>query len=138
MITIATFLSVAFSFRFYATFDTVLRSSGRKRNINFLLTATVQCMYMYVCSTCYVVSGWSCSWWYEPSSFHVRLLICVVLSQLMQDGYGETALFAACRQGRYDPAALLIDQGADVNYLSKVRPLYMYVHGGRGRVVCSV
>ena len=50
------------------------------------------------------------------------LLICVVLSQLMQDECGGTALFAACREGHYDPAALLIDHGADVNYLSKVRP----------------
>ena len=72
----------------------------------------------------------------EPSNFHVHLLIGVVLSQLMQDDRGETALFAACSKGHCDTAALLIAVGADVNYLSKVRPLY--VHGGRGRVVCSV
>ena len=72
----------------------------------------------------------------EPSNFHVYLLICVVLSQLMQDEYGETALIAARQEGRYDPAALLIEHGADVNYLSKVRPLY--VHGQHGRMVCSV
>ena len=72
----------------------------------------------------------------EPSNFHVHLLICVVLSQLMQDDRGETPLFAACVQGHYDPAAVLISNGADVNYLSKVRPLY--VHGGHGRMVCSV
>ena len=71
----------------------------------------------------------------EPSNFHVHLLICVVLSQLMQDDRGETPLFAACQEGRYDPAAVLISNGADVNYLSKVRPLY--VHGGHGRMVCS-
>ena len=56
-----------------------------------------------------------------------NLLICVVLSQLLQNKHGETALFAACFQGRYDSAALLTDHGADVNYLSKVRP--SYVHG---------
>ena len=50
-----------------------------------------------------------------------NLLFCVALSQLMQNEYGATALFAACSQGHYDPAALLIDHGADVNYLSKVR-----------------
>ena len=72
----------------------------------------------------------------EPSNFHVHLLICVVLSQLMQEDRGETPLFAACSQGRYDAAAVLISNGADVNYLSKVRPLY--VHGGHGRMVCSV
>ena len=54
----------------------------------------------------------------------------------MQDKHGETALFAACSQGRYDLAALLIEHGADINYLSKVRPLY--VHGRYGRMVCSV
>ena len=65
----------------------------------------------------------------EPSDFYVLyLLICVVLSQLMQDEYGDTALFAACDEGHYDPAALLINHGADVNYLSKVRP--SHVHGG--------
>ena len=65
-----------------------------------------------------------------------NLLVCVVLSQLMQDEYGDTALFAACQEGYYDPAALLIDHGADVNYLSKVRP--SYVHGQHGRMVRSV
>ena len=44
----------------------------------------------------------------------------------MQDELGETALLGACSQGCYDPAALLIDHGADVNYLSKVRPLYVH------------
>ena len=56
-----------------------------------------------------------------------NLLICIVLSQLMQDELGETALFAACHEGRYDPAAVLIDHRADVNYLSKVRPSHMYL-----------
>ena len=65
------------------------------------------------------------------------LIFCVVLSpQFMQDEYGETALFAACQEGHYDPAALLIDRGADVNYLSKVRS--SHVHGQHGRMVCSV
>ena len=54
------------------------------------------------------------------------LLIYVVLSQLMQDELGETALFAACQEGCYGPAALLIDHGADVNYLSKVRPSHVH------------
>ena len=54
----------------------------------------------------------------------------------MQNERGETALFGACFQGCYDSAALLIDHGADVNYLSKVRPLH--VHDQHGRMVCSV
>ena len=57
-----------------------------------------------------------------------HLFICVVLSQLMQDEHGETALFTACSQGHYDPAALLIDHGAGVNYLSKVRPSHVHGH----------
>ena len=37
----------------------------------------------------------------EPSNqFHVHLLICVVLSELMQEEHGETALFLVCGQGR--------------------------------------
>ena len=63
-----------------------------------------------------------------------NLLICVVLSQLMQDERGEIALFAACQEGHYDPAGLLIDHGADVNYLSKVRP--SHVHSQHDRMVC--
>ena len=51
----------------------------------------------------------------------------------MQNEHGDTALFAACSHGRYDPAALLIDHGADVNYLSKVGPLQVH-----GRMVCPV
>ena len=54
----------------------------------------------------------------------------------MQNEYGATALFAAYAKGHYDPAALLIDHGADVNYLSKVRPLH--VHDQHGRMVCLV
>ena len=48
----------------------------------------------------------------------------------MQNERGATALFAACQEGYYDPAALLIniDHGADVNYLSKVKPLHVHVH----------
>ena len=73
----------------------------------------------------HLVSGWSYSG--EPSDFHVQLAHCIILSHLMhcQDERGETALFAACHEGRYDPAALLIDHGANVNYLSTVRPLHV-------------
>ena len=55
----------------------------------------------------------------------------------MQDERGETALFGACQEGRYDPAALLIDHGADVNHLSKVSDHCMS-HGQHDRMVCSV
>ena len=57
----------------------------------------------------------------EHSNFHVHLLICVVLSQLMQNEREDTPLFAASQEGRYDPATLLIQYRADVNYLNKVR-----------------
>ena len=69
----------------------------------------------------------------QISMYMYNLLICVVLSQLMQDERGDTALFAACQEGCYDPAALLIDHGADVNYLSKVRP--SIVHSQHSRMV---
>ena len=51
----------------------------------------------------------------------------------MQDERGETALFAASQEDCYDPTALLINHGADVNYLSKVRP--SHVHNQDGRMV---
>ena len=66
-----------------------------------------------------------------------NLLICIIiLSQLMQDECGDTALFAACQEGHYDPAALLIDHGADVNYFRKVIP--SHVHSQNDRTICSV
>ena len=61
-------------------------------------------------------------------------MLYVLSYSYLQDEHGETALFTACSQGHYDPAALLIDNGADVNYLSKVRPLH--IHGQHGRRVC--
>ena len=53
-------------------------------------------------------------------------LLYYCLNIFMQNEYGDTALFAACGQGHYDPAALLVDHRADVNYLSKVRPLHVH------------
>ena len=55
----------------------------------------------------------------EPSNF---LLVYFVMSQLMQDQRGDTALFAASQEGHYDPAALLIKHRADVNRKNNVRP----------------
>ena len=56
---------------------------------------------------------------------HTCSLACVVLSQLMQDEFGETALFAASDQGCLTTAALLLDHGADVNKQRKVRLLFV-------------
>ena len=53
--------------------------------------------------------------------------MCVKLPQLIQNEFGETALFAACGEGHLDTAAILIKHGAMVNFLNKVRPLC--VHG---------
>ena len=54
-------------------------------------------------------------------SFHAHLLICVALSQLMQDERGETALFAASDRGHLQTATILLQYGAVVNYADKVR-----------------
>ena len=74
-------------------------------------------------------------------SFHAHLIICVALSQLMQNEYGETALFAASTEGHLQTATLLLQHGAVVNYQNKVRLLFicpwstvMVWH----RMVCSV
>ena len=56
---------------------------------------------------------------------HTCSLACVVLSQLMQDEFGETALVAAVNQGHLTTAALLLDHGADVNKQNKVRLLFV-------------
>ena len=56
---------------------------------------------------------------------HTCSLTCVVLSQLMQDEFGETALIAAINKGHLSTAALLLDHGADVNKQNKVRLLFV-------------
>ena len=70
---------------------------------------------------------------------HTCSLACVVLSQLMQDEFGNTALIAASQEGHLSTAALLLDHGADVNKQNKVR-LLLYVHSqlcGRGIEWCA-
>ena len=56
---------------------------------------------------------------------HTCSLACVVLSQLMQDKFGETALIAASLSGHLSTAALLLDHGADANKQRKVRLLFV-------------
>ena len=58
------------------------------------------------------------------------LFIHVVLSHLLQNMYGDTALIAASQEGRLRCATLLLKHKAVVNYQRKVRLLY--VHGGHG------
>ena len=75
-----------------------------------------------------------CCEWMELCSWRGFSFPCVVLSQLIQNEYEETALFAACGRGHYDIAVVLIDHGADVNYLRKVRPSPVQ----HDRMVCSI
>ena len=71
------------------------------------------------------------------SKFYVHLpLICVALSQLMQDDLGWTALMGAVANGHLDVSTLLLEHGAVVNYQDKVRLLY--VHGQHGGMMCLV
>ena len=56
---------------------------------------------------------------------HTCTLACVVLSQLMQNKFGDTALIASSQEGHLTTAALLLDHGADVNKQSKVRLLFV-------------
>ena len=63
--------------------------------------------------------------WLLVAFIHTCSLACVVLSQLMQDEDGETALIAASAKGHLTTAALLLDHGADVNKQRKVRLLFV-------------
>ena len=49
--------------------------------------------------------------------------LSIALSRLMQDEYGETALHAASVKGHVDVARYLVEKGAVVNSLNKVRQL---------------
>ena len=53
------------------------------------------------------------------------MLICVALSQLMQNERGETALIASSGGGYFETATLLLQYGAVVNYQNKVRLLFI-------------
>ena len=53
--------------------------------------------------------------------FNVQLLICIALSHLMQNEYGNTALHAASVKGHINIARFLVEKGATVNSLNKVR-----------------
>ena len=56
---------------------------------------------------------------------HTCSLTCVVLSQIMQDELGETALIAAINKVHFSTAALLLDHGADANKQNKVKLLFV-------------
>ena len=64
---------------------------------------------------------------------HTCSLACVVLSQLMQNEFGETSLITAIGHGHLGTASLLLDLGANVNKQNKVRLMFvaMYVHSER-------
>ena len=53
--------------------------------------------------------------------FNVQLLIRIALSHLMQDEYGDTALHAASSKGHINITRHLVEKGATVNSLNKVR-----------------
>ena len=63
--------------------------------------------------------------WLLVAFIHTCSLACVVLSQLMQNEFGETALIAVTAHGHITTAALLLDHGADVNKQNKVRLLFV-------------
>ena len=43
----------------------------------------------------------------------------------MQNEYGSTPLMIACTAGQVTTAALLIEKGANINYINKVRPTFV-------------
>ena len=76
-------------------------------------------------------------------SFHAHLLICVALSQLVQNERGETALFIVSPHGHLETATLLLQYGAVVNFQNKVRLVFIHVCPWSTvmvwhRIVCSV
>ena len=59
--------------------------------------------------------------------------VYVLLSQLMQNKFGETALIAAIGRNHLGTVSLLLDHGANANKENKVRLMFvaMYVHSER-------
>ena len=82
---------------------------------------------MYMCLYTYIVIP-TCLFnliWLLVAFMHTCSLACVILSQLVQNEFGETPLIAASHQGHLTTAALLLDHGADVNKQRKVRLLFV-------------
>ena len=58
---------------------------------------------------------------YSLTMVQIHLFICIAMSHLMQDEHGETALHTASAHGHIDVARHLLEKGATVNSLTKVR-----------------
>ena len=80
-------------------------------------------------------------WWTCPDAVmkHVcrkvhwsPLFISLLSYVYMQDEWGETALFAACRCGYVETAKVLLDHGANVHHRNKVSVCVQYVHTASG------
>ena len=52
-------------------------------------------------------------------------LTCVALSQLMQNDDGETPLITASANGHFSTVVVLLQCGAEINKLSKVRLVFL-------------
>ena len=64
-----------------------------------------------------------------PTHDHMTLYMCILLL-FTQEEWGDTALINACREGHVTTAALLINRGAAVNYLTKVSCLHCCIDKG--------
>ena len=62
---------------------------------------------------------------------HTCSLACVILSQLMQDEFGETALITAIGHNHLGTASLLLNLGANVNKKNKVRLMFVAMYSER-------
>ena len=85
-----------------------LKKFGRRRVVHFDILVYIFTFHTHDC--------------YEIIRlFNVQLLICIALSHLMQNEYGNTALHAASSKGHINIARFLVETGATVNSLNKVR-----------------
>ena len=55
------------------------------------------------------------------------------ICQLLQNEFGDTPLCTACEKGHLDVATVLVQNGADIDYESKVRLFYVHSQCGQSK-----
>ena len=82
-----------------------------KADVDLATNVTIQLNLLVTCSV---------------ESYYVQ---CSILHLLFQNKFGDTALTRVCYRGHTEIADLLVERGANVNYMDKVRQHHFIMTG---------